>query len=485
MTCQENRYYILSLLTLSYLVGELGHFLLSSTSRDIAREIGYGDLACFQTTNSTDSFCTKRSAKADCESLPGCSWQHTGLGMDYQVLAGPVFIAVFTVSGVLFGIAADFTHRLRLLSLAVVTYSLAICLTGLATSYWQLVVLRMVLAAGESACSPVMVSLITDLFSSKSCGTATGVLHFGVYLGFGLSQALGIHLTRLDLFGLSWRPVYVLVGIPGLVLALLLLGVSDPRDRERRKLGQDEEHHDEMTCLQVVSEKDEFDSDNKPAVSSFPADMSLLASTLGSPFILVLFLAAAARHCAGFTWAYNARLYFLSYYPEEEVALYLTLAPIVGGTIGVFFGGAFSDRVASKCQSNESRVRARLSVLGCALLLSSPLAASVLYLPLPWAALALLGYYLLAETWFGILFVTLVEVAPKRLKTSVLGVFLFMMNNTGGNLPVLLDPISKAVGYREALVLLFPSMMGLSGLLFLLSILPLRTHLASLKGHHL
>ena len=52
----------------------------------------------------------------------------------------------------------------------------------------------------------------------------------------------------------------------------------------------------------------------------------------------------------------SSRLYFLSYYPEEEVALYLTLAPIVGGTIGVFFGGAFSDRVASKCQSNESKV---------------------------------------------------------------------------------------------------------------------------------
>ena len=104
-----------------------------------------------------------------------------------------------------------------------------------------------------------------------------------------------------------------------MVLALLLLGVSDPRDRQRRKLGQGEEHHDEMTCLQVrhcsfivhlavfilvlillilitvqfVSEKGKFDK--TPAVSSFPADMSLLASTLGSPFILVLFLAAAAR----------------------------------------------------------------------------------------------------------------------------------------------------------------------------------------------
>ena len=99
-----------------------------------------------------------------------------------------------------------------------------------------------------------------------------------------------------------------------------------------------------------------------------------------------------------------------------------------------------------------------------------------------------------AETWFGILFVTLVEVAPPRVKTSVLGIFLFMMNNVGGNLPVLLDPLSKLVGYRsvwavlniltqnyrEALFLLYPGMIGFSGLLFLLAILPLQSHLVLL-----
>jgi len=65
-------------------------------------------------------------------------------------------------------------------------------------------------------------------------------------------------------------------------------------------------------------------------------------------------------------------------------------------------------------------------------------------------------------------------------KTSVLGIFLFMMNNVGGNLPVLLDPLSKLVGYREALLLLFPGMIGFSGLLFLLAILPLQSHLVLL-----
>jgi hypothetical protein len=40
-----------------------------------------------------------------------------------------------------------------------------------------------------------------------------------------------------------------------------------------------------------------------------------------------------------------------------------------------------------------------------------------------------------AETWFAILFVVLVEIVPASVKTSVLGIFLFLMNNLGGNCP--------------------------------------------------
>ena len=69
-----------------------------------------------------------------------------------------------------------------------------------------------------------------------------------------------------------------------------------------------------------------------------------------------------------------------------------------------------------------------------------------------------------AETWFGIVFVVLVELVPGRVKTSVLGVFLFLMNNVGGNLPVLVDPVSKAIGYREALFIFFPGFIAISKL---------------------
>ena len=65
-----------------------------------------------------------------------------------QLLAGPAFIGVFTVSGVAFGLLADMLPRPQLFAAGVLAFSLAISGTGMASRYWHLVTLRMLLAAG-------------------------------------------------------------------------------------------------------------------------------------------------------------------------------------------------------------------------------------------------------------------------------------------------------------------------------------------------
>lgn len=79
---------------------------------------------------------------------PYCEWNYNGLGLDYQILAGPSFIAVFTIVGIIMGYAADKFHRVRMLSICTVVFSIAIILSGSAKEYWQFVVLRMIMAAG-------------------------------------------------------------------------------------------------------------------------------------------------------------------------------------------------------------------------------------------------------------------------------------------------------------------------------------------------
>lgn len=85
----------------------------------------------------------------------------------------------------------------------------------------------------------------------------------------------------------------------------------------------------------------------------------------------------------------------------------------------------------------------------------------------------LLLYYFCAETWFAILFTVIVEIVNPEVKAISIAIFLFIMNNIGGNLPVIVAPIKDAIGYREAIYLVWPAMVGLSGILFFVASLPL------------
>ena len=79
---------------------------------------------------------------------PRCEWLHSGGGIEYQVLAGPIFVVIFTFAGILIGFLGDRVSRTRLVSACVVIYSLTGMLTAFATEYWHLVLLRMIFAAG-------------------------------------------------------------------------------------------------------------------------------------------------------------------------------------------------------------------------------------------------------------------------------------------------------------------------------------------------
>lgn len=113
--------YVLAIVSIGYVLGELGHYLIGVTSKAIAEDLHFGDIAC--QLNSTEFhlnqlpvLCNTANDSETCLSyhLNGthyCEWGYNGLGLDYQILAGPSFIAVFTVVGVAFGFAADKFNR--------------------------------------------------------------------------------------------------------------------------------------------------------------------------------------------------------------------------------------------------------------------------------------------------------------------------------------------------------------------------------------
>ena len=88
----------------------------------------------------------------------------------------------------------------------------------------------------------------------------------------------------------------------------------------------------------------------------------------------------------------------------------------------------------------------------------------------------LIAYYLFAETWFAVLFTVIVEIVDPEVRATCIALFLFCMNLVGGNLPIIITPITYYLdNFRLALALVWPGCLALSSLLFLLSSVPLHS----------
>ena len=95
------------------------------------------------------------------------------------------------------------------------------------------------MGVGEAALAPAAFSLITDLFPRNKVGRAIGAYQMGLFLGYGLSVILGGWLVgtleqrpplEFPLLGelSAWRATLVIVGLPGLLVALLCLTFREP-----------------------------------------------------------------------------------------------------------------------------------------------------------------------------------------------------------------------------------------------------------------
>jgi len=259
-----------------------------------------------------------------------------------------------------------------------------------------------------------------------------------VYTGYGLSFMFGVHVTALDLMGHGWRSAYVLAGLASLLLCPALLLLPEPRPRPAPGWS--------------------------PAPAPKVSHSRLVTTTFTSPVMVALFLAAATRHAAGYVWAHNSAAYFTAEHPGTAVAAPILLTAVAGGCLGTLAAGSLSDLLVTSLGSHS-----RLWLLAAATILAAPLAALTLALAPPQAFVTLAFYYFFAETWFSLLFTVLVELVPASIRSLTLGTFLFLVNNLGGNLPLLVQPLAASLGLHTALYLAWPATTALSGLLFIIA----------------
>jgi MFS family permease len=154
-------------------------------------------------------------------------------------LLGTAFAVLYGVLGIPMGRIADALSRTRLMACGLALWSAMTALSGSASSFFSLGAARVGVGVGEATANPVSHSLLCDYFPARNRSAVLGCYLASVHLGTGAALVLGGLLLQnwskwcSNFPGnacalASWRASFLIVGIPGIVLAILIALLREP-----------------------------------------------------------------------------------------------------------------------------------------------------------------------------------------------------------------------------------------------------------------
>lgn len=243
---------------------------------------------------------------------------------EFAIITGPVFSVTYGLFTLFFAYFADRRDRAKLLFLVLTVWSVASAACGLATSFFQLLVLRLMVGIGEAGGSPISMALVTDYAPQDRRASAYAVLVLGSPLGVFVAAVAGSHLSAQY----GWRTTFFLCGGIGLVLAWLMkMKLRDPRP---------------ASAVAPVTGSGSAMSNIVGSVIAALRTMGLYRSTI---YILISFSFSFFLGGGLVNWG---PIFFNRYHPlsAQEAATYVGLAFCSGIVPGLVVGGIVSDRLA-------------------------------------------------------------------------------------------------------------------------------------------
>lgn len=135
------------------------------------------------------------------------------------ILAGVAFSAPFAIASLPMGWLVDRLNRCLLLAGIMTVWSLSTMLGAIPLGYHFLLSCRMLVGAAEAGAHPACLSLIADFFPPNRRATAVSIFATGTALASYIVYLVGGWLV----VNYSWHAVFLLAGIPGILLAILTL----------------------------------------------------------------------------------------------------------------------------------------------------------------------------------------------------------------------------------------------------------------------
>ncbi|MBN9558014.1 MAG: MFS transporter [Alphaproteobacteria bacterium] len=142
------------------------------------------------------------------------------------VLSGLAFALFYATLGIPIARLADFYSRRNIIAAAVAVWSLMTALCGMASGFISLLIARIGVGVGEAGGSPPAHSMISDYYPPSRRGAALAIYSAGAPVGILLGLAGGGWLNHV----IGWRMAFLLIGVPGILLALLFFfTVREPK----------------------------------------------------------------------------------------------------------------------------------------------------------------------------------------------------------------------------------------------------------------
>jgi MFS family permease len=407
---------------------------------------------------------------------------------------------VLSIMALPLGVIGDLRSRRGVITVGVLLWSLATAAGGLVNRFWQLFACRALVGVGEAGYMPASQAIVAEYYPGRTRAMAMGIYSVGMAFGGVLGIWLGGELSQA--FG--WRYAFLIMGMPGLILAVLAAQLREPHRRPPEPIGAalSAWYRDRLprmlrlaspllaltavgalvgAVLTVVEEApSQVDaavfaafvsvgiawtvarlvpvalartaSASRVAATAFEEFLEAAAIVLRTPTLIWIFVGGAMV-----TFAVNGLIAWAPSFLQRvhgmdpvEVGRTFGLLALAGGVLGALTGGRLADALQTRWAGG------RVFATGIGFVVGGPVCTALLLVERSALFTALVFGTFFLYTWYnGPISAVILDVVPAAVRSSVLGAFVLFSHLAGDAIaPPLIGYLSDLSDLRTALLVL-------------------------------
>jgi MFS family permease len=368
-----------------------------------------------------------------------------------SLLQGLAFGIFYTLLGIPIGRLADRRSRRAIIATGITIWCLMTTACGLAKTFPQLFAARIGIGVGEATLNPSAYSLISDYFPREKRARPMSFYNMGVSLGAGVAMVLGGQIItwvftqpRLNLPYVGelyhWQTVFMMVGLPGLLVAVLMITVREPERKGKISLGN---------TLGNNLGNTSGDTDDTPDVIPIRAVASFLWERRST--YLTLFLGMSVVTIIGYGYfSWIPTMFIRTWgWTISQIAFSYGVVILIFGPLGVNLGGWLAERWYNK---GRRAAHMRVTLIGALILVP----ASTLAPLMPTPELAVL--MLIPATIGGAIptataGAALMMIVPNQMRAQTTAIYYFVINILGLTLgPFMIAFFTDSIFHDESML---------------------------------